>query len=90
MRINKFIVDPGQEDHIARHNVTVVEAEEVVYGTPAVYRERENRYRLVGQTGAGRYLTVFVVPRGGGVYTLVTARDATEAERRRLRAERRR
>ena len=81
MRIYELIVEPGREEHIARHGVSVAEVEEVVFGAPLVNRVRERRYGLIGPTEAGRYLTVILAPRG--VYGLVTAREATQAERRR-------
>lgn len=89
MSILDLIVEFGRDDHIARHNVTMTEVEEVVFGMHSIRRERNGYYRLVGQTDAGRYLTIFVVPFGGGVYSLVTARDATASERRKYRKQRR-
>ena len=88
MSIVDLVVEFGREDHVARHNVSVIEVEEVVYGTRSMRRERNGYYRLVGQTDAGRYLTIFVAPLGG-VYSLVTARDATTTERRQFRKHRR-
>lgn len=88
MRIYDLIVDPGREEHIARHFVTVEEVEDVVFGVPFVRRARQGYFRLLGQTEAGRYLAVFIAPRGRGVYGLVTARDATVAERRQYQARR--
>jgi uncharacterized DUF497 family protein len=82
VRIYALIVEPGREEHIARHHVHVSEVEEVVDSTHFVTRTRQGRYRLIGQTQAGRYLTIIVVPRGSGIYSLVTARDADDAERR--------
>jgi uncharacterized protein len=82
VRIYELIVEPDRADHIARHQVTVDAVEEVVFGRPFVRRVAEGRYRLIGQTDAGRYLTIFLGSRGQGRYGLVTARDATEAERR--------
>ena len=87
MRIDDLVVDPGQDAHIARHHVTVAEVDEVVFGRPFWTRTRGGRFRVLGQTDAGRYLTVIVA---SGVYSLVTARDATDAERRAYRARRRR
>jgi len=82
VKIFDLIVDPGREEHIARHQVSVAEVEELVEADPFVTRTREGRYRLIGQTRAGRYLCVIVAPRGHGSYALVTARDADDAERR--------
>ena len=80
MRIYELVVEPEREEHVARHHVSVVE--QVVFGQHANFRARHGYYALVGQTEAGRYLTIFIAARGGGVYGLVTARDADEAERR--------
>ena len=82
MRVYVLIVEPGRDEHIARHHVRVEEAEAVVFGRHIALRTRQRRYTLVGQTEAGRYLKVILAPRGGGVYALVTALDASEAERR--------
>ena len=90
MRIDDLIVEPGREEHIDRHRVTVAEVNEVVFGSPVWRRTREGRYLLLGQTTGGRYLAIVVAPRKPGVFGLVTARDATEADRRFVRAQRRR
>ena len=89
MKIYGLIVEPDREEHIARHHVTVEEVDEVVFAEAYVRRDKQGYYRLIGQTHAGRYLTVFIAPRGGGAYGLVTARDATDAERRLYRAHKR-
>ena len=90
VRIYELIVEPDREEHIAVHGVTVEEVEEVVFGEPFVRRVREHRFRLIGQTEAGCYLTVFLGARGGGAaYGLITARDATDAERRLFQTQRR-
>ena len=91
MRIDRVVFEPDREDHIARHGVTLDEVDEVVFGTSLIYRERQGYYRVTGQTFAGRYLSVFLGPRDEpGVFGLVTARDATDAERRQFREQRRR
>lgn len=82
MNIYELVIEPDREDHIARHHVSVAEVEEVVFGTPFIRKARQGRYHIIGQTDAGRYLAVFVAPRDLGVYGLVTARDADDAERR--------
>ena len=63
----------------------VEEVEEVIFGVPFIRKTRQGRYIVIGQTEAGRYLAVFVAPRGRGVYGLVTARDADDVERRAYR-----
>ncbi len=62
---------------------------EVVSSNVFARRTRQGYLRLIGQTVAGRYLTVFVAPRGGGEYGLATARDATLPERRQYQQHRR-
>ncbi|MDP2935539.1 MAG: hypothetical protein Q8O86_03510 [Dehalococcoidia bacterium] len=90
MRIHELIVEPGREEHIARHHVTLQEVEQVVFGQHANYRTRQGRYGLVGQTEGGRYLLVILTPREHGLYSLVTARDASDADRRLYQRRRRR
>lgn len=85
VRIYALIVDPEREEHIGRHHVSVEEVEEVVFGQHLNFRARHGYYSVVGQTYGGRYLTIFIAPRGAGVYALVTARDADDAERRMYR-----
>jgi uncharacterized protein len=80
--IYELIIEPEREEHIARHNVSVEEVEEVVFGDPFITKTRDRRYRVIGQADAGRYLTIFLGPRGRGVYGLITARDATDSGRR--------
>jgi len=82
VKIYELIIEPGREEHIARHQVSVAEVEEVIFSAPFIRKARQGRYHIIGQTEAGRYLTIFVAPRGRGVYGLVTARDAGDAERR--------
>ena len=88
MNREELIVEAGREEHIARHNVTLLEAEEVFYNPRSMARRtrdpmtREPRLRLTGQTEAGRYLTVYMAEVESGRYSLITARDATNAERR--------
>lgn len=89
MRIYDLIIEPGREEHIARHRVSVEEAEEVVFGDHVVFRTGQGRCGLIGQTAAGRYLTIIVAPRmEQGVYGLVTAREAGTADRRLYRRRR--
>ena len=89
--IREVVVSPAREEHIwTKHQVTPEEAEEVCFSEPLVLRGRDRSYAVYGQTEAGRYLVVFLYPRGQGVFSLATARDMTEAERRRYHGSRRR
>ena len=82
MKIYELVIEPGREEHIARHHVSVAEVEEVIFSAPFIRKARLERYHIIGQTEAGRYLAVFVASREQSVYGLVTARDADDAERR--------
>ena len=82
MKIYELVIEPGREEHIALHQISIAEVEAVIFGAPFIRKARQGRYHIIGQTEAGRYLTIFVVPRGQGVYSLVTARDTDDAERR--------
>jgi hypothetical protein len=75
------------EDHIALHGVAYDEAEQVVEqparGFPRYDGAR--KYRVWGQTMAGRYLQVIYIFSPPGVVYVIHARDLTEPEKRRLR-----
>ncbi|MCK4476376.1 MAG: hypothetical protein KAU16_06580 [Methanophagales archaeon] len=82
--IRELLWNDWNIDHIARHNVSPHEVEEVCYSNPSVSRARNKTLRIIGQTYSGRFLTIFLAPRGKGSYFVVTTREATEAERRRF------
>ena len=90
MNIYELIVESDREEHIVRHHVTISEVEEVIFGAPFIRRTRDHRYLAIGQTEAGRYLTVVIAPRSPGIYSLVTAREADDAERRAYQQQRKR
>ena len=77
--------DDDNEEHVARHRLDPGEVEEVARNAPYVVRVRDGLYRLIGQTDSGRFVTVYVAPRAGTEYYVVTARDATSGERRTYR-----
>ena len=87
--VREVIVSPEQEEHIwSKHRVTKEEAEEVCFSEPLIIRGRDGSYAIYGHTDAGRYLVVFLYPRGRGVFSLATARDMESAERQRYRRRR--
>ena len=84
MRISEVIISAETETHIwAKHHVTPEEVEEACAGDPLVLRGREDGYAVYGRTDTGRYLIVFLYPRGQGVFALATARSMEDRERRR-------
>ena len=69
------------EAHIARHNVTPTEVEEVVHSRPVFKRTgRNGTLRIYGRTEAGRPLAVVLAKAPDGRTLVVTARrmDPTE------------
>jgi uncharacterized DUF497 family protein len=84
--IRELLWDDRNEAHIARHGVTIEEVEDVCCGHSLGVRIRQGRYRIMGQTSAGRYLTVILAYQRGREFYVATARDATEPERRRFRS----
>jgi uncharacterized protein len=87
MRIHQFIWPADRIDHIAQHDVTPEEVEEVCFGRAFVQRAKsEGRnplYYVLGQTEAGRYLFCVVIRFPDGRGYPVTARPMTDKERRR-------
>ena len=85
----RFDWDEANERHLARHGVTPEEAEEALtdprrLGAPAYDIEGELRRAFLGATTDGRVLFVVTTLRRGSV-RVITARDATLAQRRRYR-----
>ena len=71
-----------------KHNVTTEEVEEVFDRRPR-YRyietgdiQGEDLYAAMGQTEAGRYLTVYFVRKLTGEALIISARDMTKQERK--------
>jgi uncharacterized protein len=82
LHIRRLIWDPGNIAHVARHDVTVDEVEEVCHGDPVALRSYLARIVLIGPTQARRMLAVVLEPEGEDVYYPVTARPASRKERR--------
>jgi uncharacterized DUF497 family protein len=83
-----FEWDDQNVDHIARHGVEPDEAEAVLDNSPLVLQTGEGRYLAYGETDNGRYLLVVFVRKSGGVMRVITARDLTDAEKKRYRRRR--
>lgn len=86
----RFEWDAGNLGHIARHRVTPAEAEAALSDPRRVPADaydvdEEARAAVLGATPAGRVLRVVYTVRGGA-YRVVTAHDASPAQRRRYPA----
>jgi uncharacterized DUF497 family protein len=71
-----------------KHGVRTIEVEEIFFNGARIQRiERghaagEHLYRAVGQTDAGRYLAAFFIYKGLGKALIISARDASQGERK--------
>ena len=71
-----------------KHNVQEYEVREVLVRFPLIRfiekgnRQNENVYAAYGQTDSGRYLVVFLIYKEDGNALILSARDMTNAERR--------
>ena len=83
MNITNLVWDEDNIQHIARHNVTPEEVEEVCYeNKPLIYRGKHSLYYALGRTQAGRYLFIVVRYLGQGRARPVTARNMDKKDRR--------
>ena len=81
--VNKLIWNDWNQDHIAGHDVTKDEVEEVCQGKYIALDGHHGRFIIVGMTQAKRVLAVVIDPETEpGVYYPVTARPADRQERR--------
>ncbi len=89
MRIYELIWDSDRIEHIAQHNVTPNEVEEVCLGKPFVQRTKSQGNNpvnyVLGQTNEGWYLFCVIVRFSDGKRYPVTARTMTYKEKRRYR-----
>ena len=87
----ELLWDDEAIEHIARHNVTPTEVEDVIYEVRSlILMTRQNRYIVYGQTGSGRYLKVVVEPLGRGRFYPVTAYEMDDTDRQMFRRRSRR
>ncbi|MFQ5612063.1 MAG: BrnT family toxin [Anaerolineae bacterium] len=90
MNITGYIWREDVVDKLAwKHQISVEEVLEAFQGKPRVerlekgHRPGEDLYVALGQTDAGRYLTIFFIHKKDGRALIVTARDMTRKERKR-------
>lgn len=87
--IHEILWPADRIEHIAAHNITPEEFEEVCFGHSLVLRaksEGENPvYHILGQTAAGEYLLCIVIQFPNGKGFPITARPMTPKEERRYR-----
>jgi uncharacterized protein len=72
-------------EHIADHGVEPYETEEVIGNDPFITNVGRGKHAAYGQTDMGRYLFVIFAKKPGSRLRIVTARDMTDAEKKRLK-----
>ncbi|OGO20869.1 MAG: hypothetical protein A2Z15_04950 [Chloroflexi bacterium RBG_16_50_11] len=85
MRIDDLEWGDENIEHIAQHNVTPKEVEDVCFGLHISEKSGGDRYVLSGQTESGRYLNVVIERVGGGLFRPITAFDMSESYKRKYR-----
>jgi uncharacterized protein len=85
--VRRLTWDPRNVAHIAAHQVSPEEVEQVCHGSPVALGSYDERLILIGPTRAGRMLATVLEPEGGGIYYPVTARPASRKERRYYQAQ---
>ena len=86
MYIKELVWDNYRIEHIARHDVEPHEVQEVCDDNVTIaYRQGRNRYRIYGQTLAGRYLLVVLDRLDGSRFKPITAREMEPNERQSFR-----
>jgi uncharacterized DUF497 family protein len=82
--IRYLVWDEWNRAHIARHNVTPDEVEEIcLTANPQTEDAKKGRIRVTGLTKKGRIISAFLDPEPEkGVYYPVSARDASKPERK--------
>lgn len=81
--IKELIWNEYNLEHIKKHNVTVVEAEEAVKNFITHKIGKKGRYIATGRSGS-RLISVIVRRIETGIYYPVTVRDAAKEERKRV------
>jgi len=88
VRISEIVWTDADVEHIARHDITPEDVEEVIASRPLWRRGRRHRQTgrisiyALGRTDAGRYLFVVLSPLGRGRARCVTAREMDTRTRR--------
>lgn len=80
--VRRLIWDDGNVAHIARHEVTLEEVQQVCHGRHIEREAYGGRIMLIGLTESERMISIVLDPEGSSVYYVVTARPSSAKERR--------
>ena len=85
--IKEILWPSDRIEHIAKHQVTPDEYEQICFGKSLILRKKSDGknpvFLLLGQTTAGRYLACIIIQFPYGKGYPVTARDMSAKEKRR-------
>jgi len=88
LRIAKVEIDPEVLEKLeVKHHVDADEVHEVLEGKPRIefaqtgYIPGEDVYLALGQTQAGRYLSIFFIFKTDGTALVISGRDMAKKER---------
>lgn len=82
LEIGKLIIEVDREEHIAKHNVLINEALEIISGDYVYIKGKFERWLLIGKTKKKRFLTIVVGERREkNVFGLVSARPSRRDEK---------
>jgi uncharacterized protein len=76
-----LVWDDWNQDHIARHDVTQEEVEQVTNNEYVFFPSFKERVVVIGLTDAGRALHITLASRAADTYYIITARVADRKER---------
>ena len=83
MEITWFEWDDNNIEHIARHNISPDEVEDVAFDDkPWIKKGRKGTRYMLGYTVSGRYLFMVYVLKGRGIARVITAMDMDEKTRK--------
>jgi len=82
MHVRQLLWDSWNIAHIARHNVTPEEVEQVCRGDYETFDTYKGRILVIDPTITGHMLAIILNPKGDDLYYPVTARVADRKERR--------
>ncbi len=82
MRIDKFVWDQENLEHVSKHFVNSVEVEQIFDEKFVVRKTKENKYLVWGQAYSGRYLFIVFRYLGKGKIRVITARDMVDKDKK--------
>jgi uncharacterized DUF497 family protein len=80
--LDKLVWTVINKEHIARHDVSQIEIEQVCHNDPVFVSGHSGRIMVIGKTNVNRAISIILDPEHEkGVWYVVTARSADRKER---------